>query len=90
MVTGSVSCTRLVYAQCTYSLSTLRIRTVNLALRFKSLFYTWSSSRYIFMVSKLTLAISILSFLASVRSHGYVQQVTDGANTFTGYLPYTE
>ncbi|KAJ6564991.1 glycoside hydrolase family 61 protein [Mycena vulgaris] len=35
-------------------------------------------------------ALSLLAALASVRGHGYVQQITAGSAVYTGYLPYTD
>ncbi|KAJ3566748.1 hypothetical protein NP233_g6806 [Leucocoprinus birnbaumii] len=41
--------------------------------------------------SRLTLALTfVLSSVTSVRCHGYVQQITNAGNTYTGYLPYTD
>jgi predicted carbohydrate-binding protein with CBM5 and CBM33 domain len=38
----------------------------------------------------LGLALSLLSVFATVRGHGYVQEVTAGSAVYTGYLPYTD
>jgi hypothetical protein len=33
-------------------------------------------------------SLAILSLVAYVAAHGYVQELTLGANPYTGYLPY--
>jgi hypothetical protein len=38
----------------------------------------------------LTLALSALTLLTSVRGHGYVQEVSVGSTKWTGYLPYSD
>jgi len=43
---------------------------------------------YLTQKMKLTLASTLAVFVTSVAAHGYVEQVTIGSTTYTGYLPY--
>ncbi|KAF8884525.1 glycoside hydrolase family 61 protein F [Infundibulicybe gibba] len=37
-----------------------------------------------------TIALAFFSAIISVRGHGYVQEITSGSTTYTGYLPDTD
>ncbi|KAJ7115139.1 glycoside hydrolase family 61 protein [Mycena crocata] len=42
------------------------------------------------MLNLKVVALSLLSALATVRGHGYIQEITAGSAVYTGYLPYTD